>query len=175
MQRKQPAYFTAYRSIKLTRDTEGVLVGEFHSNGGPLTFTASDHTDFVECFYRISQDRENKIVILTGVGGEFIPSIETREIDVVFAKGKTETTRVFELLGVSGQVAEQQLRLRELYTRARRAYLAQEWDLAEAIFGECLQLRPGDGPSRVFLERIHTLRRNPPGENWTGVWQLVAK
>ena len=76
MQEKQPAYFTAYRSIKLTRDTQGVLVGEFHSNGGPLTFTASDHTDFVECFYRISQDRENKIVILTGTGGEFIPGID---------------------------------------------------------------------------------------------------
>jgi hypothetical protein len=45
MQGKQPAYFTAYRSIKLSRDTEGVLVGEFHSNGGPLTFTASDHTE----------------------------------------------------------------------------------------------------------------------------------
>jgi adenylate cyclase len=102
-------------------------------------------------------------------------AFETREIDVIFAKGKTETTRVFELLGVSGEVTEQQLRLRKLYVRARRAYLAQEWDLAEAIFGECLQLRPDDGPSRVFLQRIQTLRRNPPGENWTGVWELVAK
>src|SRR6266487_301030 len=92
-------------------------------------------------------------------------AFETREIDVIFAKGKTETTHVFELLGVSGQVTEQQLRLRELYARARRAYLAQEWDLAEAIFVECLQLRPGDGPSRVFLQRIQTLRRNPPSEN----------
>jgi len=53
-----------------------VLICEFHSNGGPLTFTASDHTDFVECFYRISQDRENEIVILTGAGGEFIPGID---------------------------------------------------------------------------------------------------
>ena len=76
MQGEQPAYFTAYRSVKLTRDTQGVLVVEFHSNGGPLTFTALDHTDFVDAFYRISQDRENKIVILTGTGGEFIPGIE---------------------------------------------------------------------------------------------------
>ena len=76
MQGKQPAYFTAYRSMRLTRDTEGVLVGEFHSNGRPLTFTAPDHTDFVEAFYRISQDRENTIVILTGAGGEFIPAID---------------------------------------------------------------------------------------------------
>ena len=76
MQGKQPAYFTAYRSVKLNRDAQGVLVVEFHSNGGPLTFTASDHTDLVDAFYRISQDRENKIVILTGTGGEFIPGID---------------------------------------------------------------------------------------------------
>jgi len=41
-----------------------------------LTFTAADHTDFVEAFYRISQDRENKIVILTGAGGDFISGID---------------------------------------------------------------------------------------------------
>jgi enoyl-CoA hydratase/carnithine racemase len=76
MQGTQPVYFTAYRSVKLARDAQGVLVVEFHSNGGPLTFTAPDHTDFVEAFYRISQDRENKIVILTGTGGEFIPGID---------------------------------------------------------------------------------------------------
>jgi enoyl-CoA hydratase/carnithine racemase len=72
----QPAYFSAYRSLKLTRDGEGVLVVEFHTNGGPLTFTAHDHTDFVDGFYRISQDRANKIVILTGAGGDFIPGVD---------------------------------------------------------------------------------------------------
>jgi enoyl-CoA hydratase/carnithine racemase len=71
-----PAYFTAYRSVKLTRDTQGVLLVEFHSNGGPLTFTAQAHTEVVDAFYRISQDRENKIVILTGAGGEFIIGVD---------------------------------------------------------------------------------------------------
>jgi enoyl-CoA hydratase/carnithine racemase len=69
-------YFTDYRGLKMTRDAQGVLVVEFHSNGGPLTFTAQDHTDFVDAFYRISQDRANKIVILSGAGGEFIPGID---------------------------------------------------------------------------------------------------
>ena|SRR5437016_3859110 len=76
METKQPAYFTDYRSLKMTRDAQGVLVVEFHTNGGPLTFTAQDHTDFVDAFYRISQDRENKVVILTGTGGQFIPGID---------------------------------------------------------------------------------------------------
>src|ERR1700756_1275979 len=72
----QSDYFSAYRSMKLTRDAQGVLVVELHTNGGPLTFTAQDHTEFVDAFYRIAQDRANKIVILTGTDGEFIPSID---------------------------------------------------------------------------------------------------
>lgn len=71
-----PNYFEAYTSLKMTRDAQGVLVVEFHTQGGPLTFTAQDHTDFVDAFYRISQDRANKIVILTGAGGQFIPGID---------------------------------------------------------------------------------------------------
>src|SRR6201984_3313323 len=69
-------YFDAYRSLKLTRDATGVLVAEFHSKGGPFTFAAQDHTEFVDAFYRIAQDRANKIVILTGAGGDFIPAID---------------------------------------------------------------------------------------------------
>jgi len=76
MQTTRPAYFDAYRGVKMTRDAQGVLVIELHTNGGPLTFTAQDHTDFVDAFYRIAQDRANKIVILTGAGGEFIPGID---------------------------------------------------------------------------------------------------
>src|SRR5580704_3154105 len=76
MQTLRDDYLNAYRSLKLTRDAEGVLVAQFHTDGGPFTFTAQDHTEFVDAFYRIAQDRGNKIVILTGAGGEFIPSID---------------------------------------------------------------------------------------------------
>jgi enoyl-CoA hydratase/carnithine racemase len=72
----QTNYLAAYRSLKLNRDANGVLVVEFHSDGGSFTFTAQDHTEFVDAFYRIAQDRANKIVILTGAGGNFIADID---------------------------------------------------------------------------------------------------
>jgi adenylate cyclase len=100
---------------------------------------------------------------------------EMREIDTISVKGKTETTRVLELMSAVGQLSEELARLRERYEQARRTYLAQQWDSAEAIFRECLQIRPNDSPSRVFVERIQVLRRNPPDKNWNGVWQLVEK
>ena len=76
MEAIRDSYFTAYRNLKFTRDAEGVLVVQLHSNGGPLTFTAQAHTEVVDAFYRISQDRANKIVILTGAGGDFMIGVD---------------------------------------------------------------------------------------------------
>src|ERR1700694_4455755 len=72
----QSDYFNDYSNLKLTRDNKGVLVAEFPTNGGPFIMTAQSHTEFVDAFYRIAQDRANKIVILTGAGGEFITDVE---------------------------------------------------------------------------------------------------
>jgi hypothetical protein len=52
----QSEYFNAYHNVKLTRDDKGVLVAEFHTNGGPCIMTAQSHTEFVDAFYQISQD-----------------------------------------------------------------------------------------------------------------------
>src|SRR5881409_3948775 len=76
MQTPQDDYFASYGNLKLTRDAKGILVAQFHSDGGPFIMTAQSHTEFVDAFYRIAQDRANKIVILTGTGGEFIPEID---------------------------------------------------------------------------------------------------
>src|SRR5579872_4452141 len=76
MQRRQADYFSSYHNLKVARDATGVLVAEFHSNGGPFVMSAPAHTEFVDAFYRIGQDRANKIVILTGAGGEFITDVD---------------------------------------------------------------------------------------------------
>jgi enoyl-CoA hydratase/carnithine racemase len=76
MQTLRADYFSAYHHLRVTRDSSGVLVAEFHTNGGPFTMTAPAHTEFVDAFYRIAQDRANKIVILTGAGGEFITDVD---------------------------------------------------------------------------------------------------
>jgi enoyl-CoA hydratase/carnithine racemase len=76
MQTQQADYFSSYNNLKVTRDANGVLVAEFHTNGGPFVMTAQSHTEFVDAFYRIGQDRANKIVILTGAGGEFITDVD---------------------------------------------------------------------------------------------------
>jgi len=76
MQTVQPDYFTAYHTVKLTRDSDGVLIVQLHTNGGPCVMSAQGHTEFVDAFYRIGQDRANKIVIFTGAGEDFIIDVD---------------------------------------------------------------------------------------------------
>jgi hypothetical protein len=89
-------------------------------------------------------------------------------------KGKTETTRVFELLPVAEGIEEDR-QFNEKYQQALTAYRRRDWPLAESIFRECLQLRPGDGPSAAMAKRIPLSSQNPPANNWDGSWQLETK
>jgi hypothetical protein len=59
MQTLQADYFAAYRHLKLSRDDKGVLVAEFHNNGGPYIMNAQGHTEFVDAFHKIGQDKQN--------------------------------------------------------------------------------------------------------------------
>jgi enoyl-CoA hydratase/carnithine racemase len=70
-----PDYFTAYPHLRMTRE-DGILVVEMHNDGKPLTFTAADHTAFADAFYAIGRDRANKVVILTGAGGDWVPAVD---------------------------------------------------------------------------------------------------
>jgi enoyl-CoA hydratase/carnithine racemase len=71
-----PSYFDDFRGLAMERDDKGVLLVTINDGkGGPITFTAQDHTQFTEAFYRIAQDRDNKVVILTGAG-DFMANID---------------------------------------------------------------------------------------------------
>jgi hypothetical protein len=73
---QDPAYFTATPTLAMERDEAGVLLVTINDGaGGPITFTAQDHTAFTEAFYRIGQDRHTKVVILTGAQ-DFMAAID---------------------------------------------------------------------------------------------------
>jgi len=71
-----PAYFDKFEHLKMDRSANGILEVKFTTDNGPIVFTGKDHRDFVEAFSQIAQDRENKVVILTGTGEEFFAQID---------------------------------------------------------------------------------------------------
>ena len=102
-------------------------------------------------------------------------AVEGRELDLITVVGKTEPCRIYELLGPFGNLAPGATELREAFEAALEAYRAQRWDEAEKGFRQCLEAKPDDGPSSVFVERIAALRLAPPPAEWDGVWRLTHK
>lgn len=98
-----------------------------------------------------------------------------REIDLIAVKGKDEPTRVFEPIAEMDASSPLLKQMTERFSTALAAYRAQQWDEAEAGFKAVLAALPGDGPSRIFLERVSLLRATPPGGDWNGVWRFNRK
>jgi len=101
--------------------------------------------------------------------------VETREIDQVLVVGKTEPQRIFELLGRKGEVDGARLTLRDAFGTALAAYRRRDWQQARAGFEDCLEIMPGDAPSKTYLGRIAQFCAVPPGADWDGVWSLAEK
>lgn len=96
-----PAYFTQTDNMHMSRDAKGVLLVEMNTNGGPFKFDAKAHEQFVDAFYHIGRDRDNKIVILTGKGGQWMGDIDFSSFgDVsdpdVWSKVHDEGTQIVE-------------------------------------------------------------------------------
>lgn len=98
-----------------------------------------------------------------------------REIDLIAVKGKDEPTRVYEPIAEMAASSPLLKQMTERFSSALIAYRTQKWDDADAGFKAVLSALPGDGPSRIFLERISLLRASPPGDDWDGVWRMHSK
>jgi adenylate cyclase len=101
--------------------------------------------------------------------------IEARELDIVTVAGKTEPIRIYEMMSRAGELRPEQIALRETFAAGLEAYRRRDWDMAQSRFEDCQRHVADDGPSRHFLERIATLRNNPPPADWDGVWRFAEK
>ncbi|MGZ3236126.1 MAG: adenylate/guanylate cyclase domain-containing protein, partial [Burkholderiaceae bacterium] len=101
--------------------------------------------------------------------------IEAREIDAIRVVGKADPVRVYELLGMKGDISTDSAQLRTQYERGLGLYRARKWEEARAAFDECLKIKPDDGASLLFIERIAVLKEKELTEQWDGVWKLTEK
>lgn len=89
-------YKRMYPNVKLERSRDGILEVTFHSNNGPMVFTQDVRKQLVNMFYRIGDDSENRIIILTGSGdafmkaapGEAFEFVTLRGYDKIFQEGR---------------------------------------------------------------------------------------
>lgn len=91
------AHFDTYRdafpNARLTRKPNGVLEVALHTDGGKLIFNGHTHEQFVDLFHAIGEDRDTRVVILTGSGEAFMDNISPEGFDFFTPQGYDKILR----------------------------------------------------------------------------------
>jgi adenylate cyclase len=93
-----------------------------------------------------------------------------RDLDDIVVKGKKDPVKIYEL--IHPMILPNETALRNLlgeFSEARTAYRAQDWAKVKKHLNSCLMIRPDDGPTRMFFDRVEELEKLPFVENWDGV------
>lgn len=100
----------------------------------------------------------------------------TRPIDLIVVKGRQKPVQVFELLARKDEEIDDLVKkLLPIYRDGVHYYHQRKWELAGESFRFCLKMVPDDGPSRLYLKRVLEYAKNPPPEDWDGVYALKSK
>ncbi|MCC5789750.1 MAG: CHASE2 domain-containing protein [Opitutales bacterium] len=100
-----------------------------------------------------------------------------RPIDRILVKGRETPVEIFEPLAFLDQAVSREKKLVDWFSRGLASYRQGDWEKAKAAFrkSERHEARPGFNPSKLFLERIETMRDNPPEKDWDGVFRMTDK
>ncbi len=95
-----------------------------------------------------------------------------RELDRIRVVGKQLPVTIYEPVGFSVGIDEQKA---EQFNSALELYRARRWDDSRKAFRSLLAEVPDDRPCEIYIERCDYFEKNPPPENWDGVFTRDEK
>jgi len=107
-----------------------------------------------------------------------------RPLGRIVVKGRTQAVPIFEIVGMKESVTAQTRECIGVFELALAKYYARDWEGALALFARSRELEfnvpgktPGvvSNPSIVYLGIAEHYRREPPPENWDGVYVMKEK
>jgi adenylate cyclase len=115
------------------------------------------------------------IIISEETCRQAVGHIEVRELDLLQVKGREKPVRIFELLGRKEELTEGLAEAMRVFSEGLEHYRNRRWAEAMASFRRVQQLKPGDGPSETLTHRCEIYLKEPPPEDWDGVFRLTRK
>jgi len=99
-----------------------------------------------------------------------------RELDLVRVKGKNEPVKLYELISTSSDIPGNLKESTEIYQVAFKNYLNRDFSNAIKLLNESIRARgKKDKSANMLIERCETYIKEPPSENWDGVYTRTHK
>ncbi len=109
-------------------------------------------------------------IIVSETTKKSIPEYIFRELDLVRVKGKNEPVAIFEPVGHKNDLDKIVTSELTSYKQALRGFRSQNWDKAEMDFFNLSRSNSDRFLYQVYLKRISHFRKEPPGDDWDGVF-----
>jgi len=97
-----------------------------------------------------------------------------RELDLVTVKGRTQPTRIYDLVCKKNDLTKNEREFIKLFESALKEYRKGEWADAIKGFKKCLELKRGEKSCLLFIERCGEFKKKAP-KNWKGVYEMKTK
>jgi adenylate cyclase len=100
---------------------------------------------------------------------------EFRKLDRIAVVGRTEGLYLYQLYAQKNDIDKNLKKIFTVYEMGLQYYFERRWMKAIKCFSMVQKYRPSDIPSQIMLERCYQFMKNPPPEDWNGVFSVSSK
>ncbi len=158
-------------NVRIGLATGEVLVGNIGSENSKSYTLIGEVTKIVSSLEKLNKKYGTQILIAEKTHDLVVSAFETRKIDLIHTNGSQRLMLIYELLSHKGELDTENVKMRDRFEEGLRLYWKQSWSKAKQHFENCLKAKPSDGPAQLYLKRLEIFKKNPPGDNWDGVWE----
>ena len=106
---------------------------------------------------------------------DLVKDVVYKELDLIKVKGKDTAVKIYEPIGLEGDVDKKTIEELKLWHQTLRAYRQQQWDQVEVNLLNLQRMNPECEVYALYAERTAAFRKNPPPADWGGVTAFDEK
>lgn len=98
-----------------------------------------------------------------------------REFDRVRVVGITTPVQLYELVGIENEMTSEEKAFISQFNKAHELFEQKLYKESHEAFKKLLAVKEDDAPSNTYLKRCENFIKNPPRQDWDGIFNLTEK
>ena len=123
----------------------------------------------------LTKEYQFPIVISDALYNTVKNDVHVREIDTVRVKGKEKPTIIYGVCDADSDYFKSVREFFPIYEKALQLYKLKQWTLAIETFQSFIDKIGDDYLSFMYIKRCQEYFKNPPEDNWDGVFTMLHK